>query len=750
MQNIAKKSLQKTKIVLIGFLLTLCLAACPGPGENDTNQSTPNGTTKAILKIQNNTPYTVNVYINDPPLYSQAQSTIRTVQKGLSTMWELMPSAENSNGDTLYFEYLIPIGSAVVPYYASNPDNIKIKKLIAGQINTQDVPPLGAAATTSSFVLIRNDSADTIWLQQGDYTRNPFGASTRDIAPGSTNAVFVFDNISSLNGFTLGAFARKNLPSVNIEQGKVYTFVYDGVNNPGLFLVQPFNPNMGQNIWTIPTRTDTGKFFNVGLLRARANVVNDGYIVTGKVNYSLDTLVNPQVGSIPYLGLIAPNGSMSLEKRVTIRNGPSSINFRDFIDNTANNEMVFAGQAYYDDMEGIPYILSTDRNGEVNYYYEEFAGNEYLYGYKLAPFGTSGYALGYDFYEGGWKTGISKVSKTGFDTVTHRDFWRSPLGVDFQTWGSLQYDQTHNMFIVAAHDNQATGYDLNSKLFFIDASGDTGTEKFPAISLPRYGIGHFSMIGQDFYIIGTYDSDSKYRGIIEKIDLSTGARSGNPHLIDSKFVNGTASIEGFVLENDGNIVIAGWCKKNNTSTKYIPWLVKYNLTTRTKIWEEAYENFEGQYIYSVHHNAIGSYLLELYDDETYQGHLVSTDLMGRIKDDSGAIINELEAIPRNFEYSAMRPGEPGISVTIAPVPADLALSSPQAVTVTKGQNAVITLNGTWASYAWYVNGSPVPGAAATYTFTTAARNAGVYTVTAVVTSGEAELFSASCRVTVNN
>jgi hypothetical protein len=747
-----KKSL---RAMIGGLALALCLAGCPQPDAEPDNNEQDSGE-KTLLRVQNSTPYTVNVYINDPPVYAQAPGTLRTVSSNNSAMWELQSTAANSNGDTLYFEYLIPVGSTTIPFYANNTDNIKIKKLEAGKINTQDVPPLGNATTNSSFILIRNDSNDTIWLQQGNYTRYPFGADSRGITPGS-DAVFVFNDISALGDCTIGALTRRNFPVTSIVAGMVYTFIYDGSGNPTLFLVQPFDPDMSRNIWTIPSKAVDGNYFTMGLLRTKVNV-NDGYIIAGKVNYSLDTVYHPEVGAIPYLGMITPTGGMTLEKRVTIRTNPAGINFREFIDNSGGNELVFAGQAYYETADGIPFLLSTDVNGEVNYYYEGFVddidpGYQYLYGQKLTPYGSSGYAVGCNLWDASiqkYRLCIYKVSKLSWNTVEHSLFWNSPVE-HYVTFWNMVYDTGQNMFIVAAEDfTTNNGYDLNSRLYFVDAV--TGTEKFPSISLPRYGVGHFFTKGNDFYIAATYESDSKQRGNIEKLNLSTGILDGSPHLIDSRFVNGAASIEGFVLENDGTIVIGGYCTRDSGDdyTKVLPWLVKYDLANRTKIWEEVYEDFEGYYVYSIHHNAIGSYLMELHNSETRQSYLVSADLFGKSKDAEGRIMNELDPIPRNFAYSASRPGEPGIGITITPLPPDAALSSPVVMTVMKGQIATVSVSGTWESCQWYINGSPATGPGPSFSFTTAAREAGIYTVTVIVTGSTGEKWSAGCRVVVTN
>jgi membrane carboxypeptidase/penicillin-binding protein PbpC len=110
----------------------------------------------------------------------------------------------------------------------------------------------------------------------------------------------------------------------------------------------------------------------------------------------------------------------------------------------------------------------------------------------------------------------------------------------------------------------------------------------------------------------------------------------------------------------------------------------------------------------------------------------------------------LAAIPWSSSFTASAPGTPRISAELTPL-ADAELATEARLTVTRGQNCDITAAGSWQAYQWYVDGTLVPGqTSSVYTFTTAARNTGIYTVTLVVTDADGGKRSASCRVTVTN
>jgi hypothetical protein len=208
-------------------------------------------------------------------------------------------------------------------------------------------------------------------------------------------------------------------------------------------------------------------------------------------------------------------------------------------------------------------------------------------------------------------------------------------------------------------------------------------------------------------------------------------------------------IYNVVQDKDGSLILSGACVEDvayqETHDGDRPWLVKYDLNKRTKIWERVYaEDYPGYFIYSTHLSSLGSYLLELYHADTAQSRLVSTDLLGNVKKP------EEDAVPRGEMFTVGQPGSvsPGVSAVVASL-ADAEMEDPEPLTLTKGQSAVIRVKGQWVSCQWYVDGNPV-AATSTYTFATAARAAGVWTVMAVVTGADGVKRSAWRRVIVTN
>jgi hypothetical protein len=710
--------------------------------------------------VTNNTPYAVNVYINDPPLYGkEAPDTIRTVQggtpdHGASNQWELQPTAEGSNGETLYFEYLIPVGEQTIPFYPNTATRTRLVKLEEGKVNETKAPELSSIDTDSSFVLIRNNSDANIWMQQGIMTVYPFDAKLREIATNS-GAVYILENVSSLSGLTIGdTGTRKDFPTTALQKGVVYTFLYDNQNGPQLFLQEPFDPNMNDMIWTIPTSADTGRYFSVGLFQSRANV-DHGYILVGRVSYSADVAGQPQAGSSPYFAAIAPNGTIT-ERKIIIRNNPSGLYLRRFIDD--GDELVFTGQAYYDSTDGTPFILGTDYAGEMLFYMDDFLKEvdlqkESKNGWFIAKSGDRTYAIGGDLYYDWGETRVTqayldKVTRTSFDEVEYERLWIQPSD-DASAYGSsgilyLTYDSGANSYLAVV----GYGKDDDSSLLYIIDAAD-GSQK-PEIRLDRHTINMIFQRGGDYYAAGTYYGVSKYRGFIRKLNIESGTWGGDPMWMDDppKYPNGATMVYNVVQDKDGSIVVSGACVENASDQDNrevgIPWMVKYDIDSKTKKWERVYENHRGYYIYSTHLSSLGSYLLELYNETTSQSTLVSTDLLGNL----GGQEKAKPAVPRDATFTVKPPDSLGVSAVVASL-VDVEMEDPEPLTLTKGQSAVIRVKGQWASCQWYVDGSPV-AATSTYTFASAARAAGVWTVMAVVTGADGVKRSAWRRVIVTN
>ena len=215
---------------IISSLFVFFLIACNNDTNTEISTEIPQGNIKTYLKVDNNTEYTVNVYIDVPPLFNTAEENKWRIEKGSSSQRELQPTPLGENGTTLYFEYLIPIGSSRIPYYPNNVDYVKLIKLEKYLVNNINVPSLDDLKLNFLFpdaviILLKNNSDDIIWLQRGIVTLNPYDSPIRDILPNEDAFYILENNSNTLDNFTIGNTARWDFPNITLEKGYVYEFI---------------------------------------------------------------------------------------------------------------------------------------------------------------------------------------------------------------------------------------------------------------------------------------------------------------------------------------------------------------------------------------------------------------------------------------------------------------------------------------------------------------------------------------------
>jgi membrane carboxypeptidase/penicillin-binding protein PbpC len=92
----------------------------------------------------------------------------------------------------------------------------------------------------------------------------------------------------------------------------------------------------------------------------------------------------------------------------------------------------------------------------------------------------------------------------------------------------------------------------------------------------------------------------------------------------------------------------------------------------------------------------------------------------------------------------------GITAIIIPINDEVSLSSP-ILQIPKGENRTFEVNGTYTTYQWYLNGSPINGASSSdYTLQTASMTVGLYDLTVVVANNNNKRRSGSYRIRITN
>jgi len=266
---------------IIIFIL-LILSSC-----NDTITDMLQENHKTYLRINNNSGYNVNVYIDVPPLFNIAEENKWLIENNSFSQRELQSTTKEENGTTLYFEYLIPIGKKLIPYFSNNVDFIKLIRIEEGKVNTINIPPLinllsDFLFSDTIFLLINNLSEDIIWLQNGAVTLFPENSIIRDIKPGE-DAVFIIDgNIDKLDNFSIGNTARFVFPTTSLYKGYVYEFNYLYESFP-----QKIIPEI---LWRVKTNS-------TNILEAKLTWLNENAINNSEYSISIckDEYIYPQI-----------------------------------------------------------------------------------------------------------------------------------------------------------------------------------------------------------------------------------------------------------------------------------------------------------------------------------------------------------------------------------------------------------------------------------------------------------------------
>ena len=641
-----QSTMKKKTCIILAIIFSFSVSSCP----NDTatpNQETPAKPSvdgKTYLKIENNTQYAVNVYINDPPLYDTPAELLRQVPANGSAQWELQPTREGQNGETLYFEYLIPIGSTTVPFYPRNTENIKLKKLEAGKVNIQEAPALGTAQTNSAFVLIKNNTKDVIWLEERlsaslSGTKYPFGSSSRDI-PALGDAVFVFGgntmsgNIASLKNCSVGDITRRNFQDITLEKGAVYTFIYDGKNDPGLFLMEPFDPAVIKKIWSMPTR-----YMQIGKQKTRRNPA-DGIVILGRLLYEPGAEENSRA----YFALVNQYGELTAERLFSLPNNPV-ISFMD-VHERENGDFIIAYLAEYE-TETKFFLMCYTSDGITKWQVDcggnlpaSFDSDLYYFRYIVEKdnktFGLGGEI--WDYRDDGDYTAviITEVKENVLGTGASLS-WSNPYISDF-----VRYDYD-GVIVLSGRNCRGLVYNKEQDVyiaieFFADEKKEEGlyrilkaadgvvTGQNDPKEYDQFGFLGISEAGDKYYVYGEYlDINEKYSAAALRFNSDMTLDSSFPVLFVPSNL-GHTEFKSCIHDNT-KVIFAGAI---NTGGTWKPWTYAIDRNAGNKLWENVYDNSGYDTIWSIGKNSIGTLQMELYNNDSGVSLIVNTDLLGRI------------------------------------------------------------------------------------------------------------------------
>ena len=203
----------------------------------------------------NESSYTVNVFKNAHRNLGGTPLVI--VQTHDSEIAKLQPSA-NESGDSFYFEYNIPLGTVLFPYFSY--ENSKPYTISASKTNSIEIDELSSCPTKSAYIVLENASTTSLYLVNGNSILIPL-AQTTHFVEGGKSAVYLagendepiyYENTNLLK-ITLGA-KTVGLPKTALSLGNVYTFTVTS-ESASLKSVSPFDIDTQKQIWSFDDTT---------------------------------------------------------------------------------------------------------------------------------------------------------------------------------------------------------------------------------------------------------------------------------------------------------------------------------------------------------------------------------------------------------------------------------------------------------------------------------------------------------------
>lgn len=186
-------------------------------------------TSNTYVKFENQSRYSVTVYL-DNPKYTENATALVKVGAYSSTAKKCNKSVKDAV--TFFFVYdLNNFGKTIYPYIPQDTSyDHKTQRLAENATTNVIIDEIGNLKTDSAFLLLRNETTASIYLQIKNTPRIPYGAEYKEINA-RENALyeidgrtFPFDSAEKTKVVINSSYSLA-LPTITYEAGKVYTVV---------------------------------------------------------------------------------------------------------------------------------------------------------------------------------------------------------------------------------------------------------------------------------------------------------------------------------------------------------------------------------------------------------------------------------------------------------------------------------------------------------------------------------------------
>ncbi|MBD5441966.1 MAG: fibronectin type III domain-containing protein [Treponema sp.] len=607
-----------TKINKIPYILllacTLCAFGCKSNSDSSDDDEPPVTVQPGDnVVFSNQTEFAVKIYSDS------MQSVLLmdvAAKESVSCHIDGVPT-----GNVFYFSYFMDVNGVSVPY-GTDDYTVLLNDDSAMTVKITDPKVVN---TNKRIILLKNEAASAIVLYSGNIEKFPEG-KTASLVNGGDYGIYMLGARDDIATFTVvdGANRVPLSTAADFENGYIYTVVYDGakiyMRSKGFL-----DRNMSKKIWKISLSQELGKTLLAGVFKTRENS-NDGYMLFARQVYAAvddENVMNN--GAIPYYAFISLEGGLDVEQSFSFADNPKSARFRDVVE--YGDYILAAG--IKDTADGGRTAFVSSVKG-CNIYRELYSlPDSYIasHAVKIIHKKDNVFCVGLDAEEEEterMRPVLVEITIDGYTSATTKVLWESDVKRNLTT-NDLVYDEATDTYIVLGAEYKADKWS-NSYINFID--GTSGEQKQKELVFNEYSFLKCSKVGDRFAVCGSFINQITLNdeACFQFIDIASDSLDSVPVKFPCENQFLFNRFNSFLYEDDAFILV-GFTDCDDEGGGYYPYLVKYDLKSKSIVFEQKYTDLNGYEIYSCYPSDTG-FMFELYNEKTLHSFLISPGLLG--------------------------------------------------------------------------------------------------------------------------
>lgn len=543
-----------------------------------------------------------------------------------------------SAGNVFYFSYFMDVNSVSVPYGVTDGYTVLLDDGSATSVKITDPQVVN---TNKRIILLKNEADSAIVLYKGNKEERPEGKSA-SLVNGGDYGIYMLSALDDIETVAVVDGTKRVLLSTaaDFENGYIYTVVYDGAKiymRSKSFL----DRNMSKKIWKISLSQELGKTLLAGVFKTRENP-KDGYMLFARQVYAAvedDNIMNN--GAIPYYAFISLEGELDAEQSFSFADNPKSARFKDVVE--YGDYILVTGTK--DTVDGDRCVFVSSVKG-CNIYKDVYPlPDSYVEAYacNIIHKKDNVFCVGLIAVEektGRYRSVLVEITIDGYTSATTKVLWESN-DERFLDISDLIYDETTDTYIVLGPEYYDTDDNwLNSYISFID--GTSGEPKQKDLVFNEYEFSKCSKIGDKLVVCGSFRSTitGKPEACFQFIDIASGLLDSAPVKFpcENQFLYN--HFNSFLYE-DNTLILVGYTDcDDEREGEYYPYLMKYDLKSKSVVFQQKYTDLNGYVIYSCYSSDTG-FMFELYNGVTLHSFLISPGLLGEFPEST------LLTLPKN-------------------------------------------------------------------------------------------------------